>query len=45
MRGALEQLGVLRMRKIEVQQAATPAAAQALAEQITAAVRQIGEAL
>ena len=45
LRGALEQLGVLRMRKIEVQQAATPAAAQALAEQITAAVRQIGEAL
>ena len=45
LRGALAQLGVLRMRKIEVQQAATPAAAQALVEQITAAVRQIGEAL
>lgn len=45
LRGALSQLGVLRMRKYEVLQAATPAAAQALAEQITAAVQQIGDAL
>lgn len=45
LRGALAQLGVLRMRKFEVLQAATVEEAQSTADSIIAAVQQIGAAL
>ena len=45
LRGALSQLGVLRMRKYEVMQAATPEAAQTVADEVLAAIATIGRAL
>lgn len=45
LRGALSQLGVLRMRKYEVLAAPDAAAAQAIADAILGAVAQIGSAL
>ena len=45
LRGALAQLGVLRMRKFEVKAAATAAEAQTLADSIIAQIQQIGAAL
>ena len=45
LRGALAQLGVLRMRKYEVLQAADVEEAQSTADSIIAAVQQIGAAL
>ena len=45
LRGALAQLGVLRMRKFEVLQTATVEQAQTTTDSIIAAVQQIGDAL
>lgn len=45
LRGALSQLGVLRMRKYEVLAAPDAATAQAIADAILGAVAQIGSAL
>lgn len=45
LRGALSQLGVLRMRKFEVLAAPDAATAQAIADAILGAVAQIGSAL
>lgn len=45
LRGALTQLGVLRMRKYEVMQAAAVEEAQSTADSIIAAVQQLGDAL
>lgn len=45
LRGAISQLGVLRMRKYEVMQAADVAKAQAVADEVLAAIAAIGQAL
>ena len=45
LRGALSQLGVLRMRKYEVMQAADLGKAQAVADEVLAAIAAIGQAL
>ena len=45
LRGALSQLGVLRMRKYEVMQAADVAKAQSVADEVLAAIAAIGQAL
>ena len=45
LRGALSQLGVLRMRKYEVMQAADVTKAQSVADEVLAAIAAIGQAL
>ena len=45
LRGALSQLGVLRMRKYEVMQAADVDKAQSVADEVLAAIAAIGQAL
>lgn len=45
LRGVLSQLGVLRMRKYEVMQAADVAKAQSVADEVLAAIAAIGQAL
>ena len=45
LRGALSQLGVLRMRKFEVMQAADVDKAQSVADEVLAAIAAIGQAL
>ena len=45
LRGTLSQLGVLRMRKYEVMQAADVAKAQSVADEVLAAIAAIGQAL
>ena len=45
LRGELSQLGVLRMRKYEVMRAADVAKAQAVADEVLAAIAAIGQAL
>lgn len=45
LRSALSQLGVLRMRKYEVMQAADVAKAQTVADEVLAAIAAIGQAL